>query len=71
MTNPDPYLLAIWHILLGKNEQTLGYLEKAIENRMVAIPMINNDPDFDSLRSEKRFQALIKKMGLSEYQKPE
>jgi TolB-like protein len=71
MTNPDPYLLAIWHILLGKNEQTLGYLEKAIENRMVAIPMINNDPDFDSLRSETRFQALIKKMGLSEYQKPE
>jgi TolB-like protein len=71
MTNPDPYLLAIWHILLGKNEQTLGYLEKAIENRMVAIPMINNDPDFDSLRSEARFQALIKKMGLSEYQKPE
>jgi TolB-like protein len=71
MTNPDPYILAIWHILLGKNEQTLGYLEKAIENRMVAIPMINNDPDFDSLRSEARFQALIKKMGLSEYQKPE
>ena len=47
-TNPDPYLLAVWHILLGKREQALGYLEEAVENRMVAIPMINNDPDFDN-----------------------
>lgn len=69
--NPDPYLLAVWHILLGKREHSLGYLEEAVENRMVAIPMINNDPDFDNLRSEPRFQKLIGEMGLSEYAKKE
>jgi TolB-like protein len=70
-TNSDPYLLAVWHILVGKREKALGYLEKAVENRMVAIPMINNDPDFDNLRSEPRFQKLIGEMGLSEYSKKE
>ena len=67
--NPDPYLLTIWHIFMGNKEQALSYLEEAVEKRMVAIPMINNDPDFDKLHSEPRYQALIKKMNLAEYVK--
>jgi hypothetical protein len=31
------------------------------------IPRIYNSPNFDNLRSEPEFQAIIKKMGLSEY----
>jgi TolB-like protein len=65
--NPDLYLLATWHIFLGNKEQALRYLEKAVEKRMVAIPMINNDPDFDNLHSEPRYQDLIEKMNLAEY----
>ena len=67
--SPDLYLLAIWNIFLGDKQQALGYLEEAVENRMVAIPMINNDPDFDVLHSEPKYQALIKKMNLAEYVK--
>jgi hypothetical protein len=55
--------------MLGKNEQALDYLEEAVEKRIIAIPMINNDLDLDNLRSESRFRILIEKMGLSEYQK--
>jgi tetratricopeptide (TPR) repeat protein len=68
-TNPDSYLLATWYVMLGKNEQALDYLEEAVEKRIIAIPMINNDLDLDNLRSESRFRILIEKMGLSEYQK--
>jgi len=42
-------------------------LEKAFENPPPGFANINNDPDLDNLRSEPRFQAIIKKMGLSEY----
>jgi TolB-like protein/Tfp pilus assembly protein PilF len=69
-TNPDTYLLATWYTMLGKKEQALDYLEEAVEKRIVAIPMINNDLDFYILHSEPRFMVLIEKMGLSEYQKP-
>ena len=62
--NPDPYLLAIWHIFMGNKKQALRYLEEAVEKRMVAIPMINNDPDFNILRSDPKYRALIEKMNL-------
>jgi TolB-like protein/Tfp pilus assembly protein PilF len=67
--NPDLYLLATWHIFLGNKEQALSYLEEAVEKRMVAIPMINNDPDFDILHSEPKYHALIEKMDLAKYVK--
>jgi hypothetical protein len=67
--NPDPYLLATWYAMLDKKAQALDYLEEAVEKRIVAIPMINNDLNFNSLRLESRFIDLIGKMGLSEYQK--
>ena len=67
--NPDPYLLAIWHIFMGNKKQALRYLEEAVEKRMVAIPMINNDPDFNILRSDPKYRALIEKMDLGEYVK--
>jgi len=61
--------MAIWFVFLGDKEQALGYLEDAVEKRMVAIPMINNDPDFNILLSETKYQALIEKMNLAEYKK--
>jgi TolB-like protein len=66
---PDPYLLATWYAMLDKKKQALNYLAEAVEKRTVAIPMINNDLNFNNLRSESRFIDLIEKMGLSEYQK--
>jgi hypothetical protein len=65
--NPDLYLLATWHIFLGNKELALRYLEEAVEKRTVAIPMINNDPDFDILHSEPKYQVLIENMNLAEY----
>ena len=69
-SNPSPLSLAENYVIIGKTEDALYWLEKASENPPSTFPRINNDPVFDKIRSEPRFQALIKKMGLSEYQIP-
>ena len=61
--------LAILYTILGKKEEELSWLEKALKENLTSLPEINNNSDFDNLRSEPRFQAIIKKMGLSEYKK--
>ena len=62
--------LAKLYIWLGDKNKALGYLEKAMamEKRYPGLPGINCDMDFEKLRDEPRFQALLKKMGLSAYQ---
>jgi TolB-like protein/Tfp pilus assembly protein PilF len=68
---PYDYDLAAQYARLGKKDEALNWLEKAVEKRTPNIPRINNDPDFDNLRSEPRFKAIIKKLGLSDYAKKE
>ncbi len=69
--NPDPLVLAIDYAIIGKKEEALDWLEKANKNPPPGFAILNNMPDLDNLRSEPRFQAIIKKMGLSEYSKKE
>jgi TolB-like protein len=64
------FYLAKWYAMLDKKEKAIDWLEKSIENRS-KIAQINNDPDFDNLRSESRFRKLIGEMGLSVYAKKE
>ncbi len=71
LKNSQPSYLTLARIynMLGNKDAVLDCLEKAFENPPPGIARINNDPDFDNLRSEQRFQELILKMGLSGYQK--
>ena len=68
--NPHPYDLARWYSIINKKKDALDWLEKAMENPPSGFAGINNLYDFNNLRSEPRFQTLIKKMGLSDYQIP-
>ncbi len=70
-STPNPLVLASTYTGMDKKEEALNWLEKALENRSIQLPRINNDPLYESLRSEPRFQAIIKKMGLSEYARKE
>jgi len=63
--------LASLYAKLDKKEEELSWLEKAMKENLTNLPEINNNPDFDNVRSEPRFQAIIKKMRLSEYLKKE
>jgi len=67
---PDPYELATRYASIGKKEEALYWLEKYFDTQPVDLPRINNRPQLEILRSEPRFQAMIKKLGLSDYQTP-
>jgi len=69
LTNSTPsyYTLAAYYALLNKKEDALGCLDTALEENDPNILRIYSNPNFDNLRSEPRFIALIEKMGLSDY----
>ena len=69
LKRPSPSLIFIasWYARLGRKEEALTWLEKALKGNVSKLPRINNDADFDNLGSEPRFLAIIEKMGLSDY----
>lgn len=69
-STPYPLGLATIYARVGKKEEALYWLEKYFETRPLVLPRINNEPELEILRSEPRFQAMIKKLGLSDYQTP-
>ena len=58
-----PYLIAEIYIGLGEKEQALDWLEKAYEERDDWVVWFKCDPIPDGLRSEPRFQELMRRIG--------
>ena len=58
------FLIAVVYIGLGEKNQALDWLEKAREEHNNSLPFLNVDPLFDSLRSDPRFQDLLRRIGL-------
>jgi len=58
------YNLAIIHIALNEKDAALHYLQKAYEERDWALMVLAVEPRFDPLRSDRRFQDLVRKVGL-------
>jgi len=58
------YDLAIVYSGFGDNDRTLEWIEKAYEERVSWLRFIKTEPGWDYIRSEPRFIALMKKMGL-------
>ena len=59
----SPYDIAIIYTGLGEKDLALKWLEKAYEERAVRLLELP-DPAFDTLRSDPRFQDLVKRIGL-------
>lgn len=56
----------IWaYIGVGNNEQALAWLEKAYAQRSPALTYLKVDPRYDPLRSDARFQDLLRRAGLA------
>jgi hypothetical protein len=49
---------------LGDRDDAINWLEKAYNEQCRYVAYISIDPDFDSLRDDLRFQALIHRIGL-------
>jgi adenylate cyclase len=56
--------LALVYNCLGDHEQTLDWLERALEAQVDLLSRLKCDPRWQNLRTEPRFVALLKKMGL-------
>jgi DNA-binding winged helix-turn-helix (wHTH) protein/tetratricopeptide (TPR) repeat protein len=59
------YYTAWSYAQLGDNEQALHWLQKSFQAREIEILGVQNDPEFDSLRSDPRFQKLVRAIGLT------
>ncbi len=60
----SPLDLARLNACLKRKDESLHYLEQAYQEREPWVVNIQNNPAFDFLHSEPRYQALVKGMGL-------
>ena len=59
-----PDNIALVYLGLGEKNLMFEYLEKAYQDRSVGLIWLRSDPIFDSIRSDPRFIALLKRIGL-------
>jgi eukaryotic-like serine/threonine-protein kinase len=59
-----PHFLAGIHIGLEDNDRAMEYLEKSWDERCHWLIYLHIDPSMDDLRSDPRFQDLLKRVGL-------
>ena len=48
----------------GQKEEAIQYLEQAFQHRDPQLVHLQHDPDLDSLHSDPRYWAIVKKMGM-------
>jgi tetratricopeptide (TPR) repeat protein len=57
-------LIARIYLALGRPEEALAWLEKALEQRSSSMILLGGDPRYDPIRHTPRFQALLRRMSL-------
>jgi hypothetical protein len=60
----DPAILDFDHAKAGENDKAFPVLDKAYADESDGVVWINIEPRADGLRSDPRYAALLKKMGL-------
>jgi eukaryotic-like serine/threonine-protein kinase len=58
------YFFAGIHIGLGEDDRAIEYLEKSYDERSHWLVYLHIDPSMDGLRSDPRFQDLLRRVGL-------
>jgi adenylate cyclase len=58
------YQIALIHLGLHQNDQAMEQLEKAFKERSTLLVYVGMDPRFDPLRSDPRFEDLLRRIGL-------
>jgi TolB-like protein/DNA-binding winged helix-turn-helix (wHTH) protein/Tfp pilus assembly protein PilF len=60
----DPYHIALVYNGLGQHDDALAWLERAYARRSPGMVFLKVEPKWNSLRSEPRFQDLLRHVGL-------
>ncbi len=61
-----PADLGMSYAVIGEKERAFSWLEKAYQQHDPALAQLKVDPSVDNLRSDPRYPALLKKLGLSD-----
>jgi TolB-like protein/Tfp pilus assembly protein PilF len=59
-----PCNVAVVHLALAEQDEAFAWLEKANEEHDVWVSFLRIDPKWDSYRSDPRFAAILKRIGL-------
>jgi tetratricopeptide (TPR) repeat protein len=60
------YTMATIYVGLGENDKALQSLEKASSEKSFAVDRLTSDLSLDSLRSDPRFQDLLRRLGMNQ-----
>jgi predicted glycosyltransferase len=63
-TYVQPLWIATVQVAMGQKDQALDSLQTAFDDRSAGLVFLKVDPVFDPLRSDNRFQALLRRIGL-------
>ena len=61
--DPAPFVTA--YVAMGDKDQAFAWLEKAYSQHSYALLTLKVDPSYDPLRSDPRFQELMRRVGLA------
>lgn len=57
-------VIAQLYVALGEKDQAFAWLDKAYDDHDFILVLLKVEPSFDGLRSDPRFAALLKRIGL-------
>jgi TolB-like protein len=60
----DPFEVATAYSFLGDKDQAFVWLGKAVDARSMFVIPLNVDPTWDNIRSDPRFEELVRRIGL-------
>jgi serine/threonine-protein kinase len=61
-----PYNVGLVYAGMGQSDQAIAQLEKGCDDRDVRVTLLGVDPRWNSFRSDPRFQAILKRIGLGD-----
>ncbi|PZR72419.1 MAG: hypothetical protein DLM73_13335 [Chthoniobacterales bacterium] len=62
----NPYCIGAMYAAIGEHEKALAWLEKSYAMRQADLVSMKIDPPFDNLRTDARYEALLRRMHLTE-----